>query len=242
MSGGLLAVLPIITHDYADACVASILKPQSASGFDAADLLIVDNTRAGSARYGLRTHRDPDGHNLGVARSWNVGAREVLERGLDYLVIVSASMLFGPILHTTWTRQMETFWGENVIEADGHSWHLIAFHRRVFEGIGLFDENLYPAYFEAQDFSFRMRQVGWEGGWTRVWVNALSQGHALHNQVVNCPADPLLEYMRTKWGGNKHEETFTQPFGDRPLDWWPEATIPELAKRYDLGERGVGWW
>jgi hypothetical protein len=235
---GLLAVLPVVTHTYAERCVESISHRRSAFGVPPDDVLVVDNTRDGSAdRYGLRVHRDPDGHNLGVARSWNVGAREVLERGLDYLLVVSAAMQFGPVLHTTWLEQMGRFWGENVIECDGHSWHLIAFHRRVFERVGLFDENFH-AYIEGIDFGYRMRQVGWEGSWRRCWVNALSQGHALHINDVSCPAGPLLDYYAKKWGGKKGEETYTLPFGDKPLDYWPPCTIPELAARYGWEK----WW
>lgn len=239
---GLLCVLPVMPVDDAttavtERCLRSVLAPDSAAGLDPSEILVVDNSRHGYDS-GLRTHRDPNGHNLGVARAWNVGAAEVLERDLDYLVIMSASMQFGPILHTTWRHQMETFWGETVIEADGHSWHLIALHRRIFETIGLFDPNFYPAYFEQIDFGYRMRMHRMEAGFRRVWVNALSQGSALHNQAVSCPAGPLLDYYRDKWGGDKGEETFVQPFGDRPIDWWPEASIPELAARYGL----VTWW
>ena len=236
---GLLVVLPVILTETADLCVDSLLREGNAAEIDPADILIVDNTREGlDGRYPLRIYRDPDGHNLGVARSWNIGAREVIERDLDYLVCMSASMLFGPLMHTSWTRQMQTFWGAKVIEADGHSWHLIALHRSCFDKVGLFDENLYPAYFEAEDWCYRMRMVGWEQGFIRVWVNALSQGVALHNQIVSCPAAPLLDYMARKWGGPKGSETFVLPFGNRPLGWFKDEPIPVLAKRYGLST----WW
>jgi hypothetical protein len=133
---------------------------------------------------------------------------------------------------------MEEFWGAKVIEADGHSWHLIALHRSTFERVGLFDENFYPAYFEQTDWCYRLRMVGWEQGWIRVWVNALSQGSALHNEVVSCPADPLLNYYADKWGGKKGEETFVQPWGSKPLDYFPERSIPDLAREYGLKT----WW
>lgn len=235
---GLLVICPIITPTYADACIESVLRPDSAFGINRDDILIVDNSRDGFAhKYGLRTYRDADGHNLGVARSWNVGAREVLEHNLDYLVILSSVMQFGPILHTTWRRQMEEFWGAKVIEAEIHSWHLISFHRTVFDKVGLFDENFH-AYFEAIDFGYRMRMVGWEQGWIRVAINALSQGSALHTSVISCPAKPLLAYYQEKWGGEKGHETFVQPFGDQSLDYWPSSTIPELAERYGW----TTWW
>jgi GT2 family glycosyltransferase len=137
---------------------------------------------------------------------------------------------------------MLAFWGADVIENDGNSWHCIAFHRRCFEGIGRFDPAFYPAYFEGLDFSYRLRMVGMEGGWPRVWINALSQGVALHNQAVSCPAAPLLAHYRAKWSGDKGEEQWTRPWGDKPLDYVVEEPIPVLAERYGLGPYGETWW
>ncbi len=243
---GLLVVLPVLVAETADCCTRSILRDDSAFGIPPSDVLIVDNSRDGfAAKYeqeGFRYYRDPDSHQLGVARSWNIGARAVLAEGQDYLVLLSASMLFGPVMNSTWLWEMERLWGENVVEAETHSHHLIAFHRRVMETVGLWDENFWPAYFEAEDYSYRMRQVGWEGGWRRVSVNALSTRVAGHLRYVHCPADPLLAYRERKWGGPKMAETFTLPFGDMPLGYWPAATIPELAERYGYGPRGELWW
>lgn len=239
---GLLVVLPVIWDQTADRCVESILKPNNAFEVDPSDILVVDNSRDGFAeKYGLRTYRDPDHHNLGVARSWNIGAREVLNDGLDYLVLLSSSMLFGPILHTTWLRQMREFWGAKVIEADGHSWHLIALHRTCFEKIGLFDTNFF-AYHEMIDWCYRLRMVGWEHGFQRVWLNALSTGVALHVPLIECPAQPMLDYYERKWQGPKGDEKWVQPFGNKPLDYFEEVPIPVLAERYGWGERGDRWW
>lgn len=232
-----LTVIPVIDRAIADRCVESILMDSSASGIDKDDILIIDNTREGLGDYyGLRVYRDPEGHNLGVGRAWNIGAREVVNKKLDYLTIMSQSMLFGPVKETTWIRQMKTFEGANCIEADGHSWHLIAFHRRVFELIGYFDENFYPGYFEAIDFGYRLRMLNMEGGWPRVWVNALSQSVGRHSDMVLAP--PLLAYYREKWGGDKGEEKYVLPFGDKPLGYFEDTSIPDLAKKYELKE----WW
>ncbi|KKL63663.1 hypothetical protein LCGC14_2172860 [marine sediment metagenome] len=235
----LLAVIPALIPETTDICIETALMDKSSLGFLKEDILIVDNSRDGFAfKYDLRTHRDPDGHNLGVARAWNVGAREVMEKKLDYLVIVSASMQFGVEFHTTFHKQMMTFWGSNIIEATGHSWHLIALHRNLFEEIGLFDENFYPAYFEQVDWCYRLKMVGKESGWPHAWLNALSQGSALHLPAVSCPADPLLQYYREKWGGDKGEEKFKLPYGDKPMDYFEDRSIPELAEKYQLEK----WW
>lgn len=242
MGVSILAVLPVIDTALAIPCLNSMLMPNSAFGIPEEDILVIDNTKDGMwmpnrMSMSVRVHRDKDGHNLGVARSWNIGAREVLERNLDYLLIVSTSMMFGPAMHTTWREQMETFWGSDLIECDGHSWHLVAIHRSVFERVGLFDENFYPGYFEAIDFAQRMRMVG-NVDWPRAWVNAMSVATGAALDIISCPAGPLLDYYKLKWGGEKGQETYVRPFGDKPLDYFPERSIPELAKEYGLET----WW
>lgn len=235
---GLLCLIPVIWDQTADKCIASILDPGSSAGIKPEEILIVDNSREGFAgKYGLRTYRDPDGHNLGTSRAWNVGAREVLDKGIDYLLVMSASMQFGAYLHTNWREQMDRFWGERVIECMGISWHCIAFHRTVFEGVGLFDTNFH-VYEEGIDFSHRMSLLGWEGGWCTQWVNAVVQGVALHINMVSCPSAPLKAYYAAKWNGEKGHEKFTRPFGNKPIDYFEDVPIPVLAERYGWKT----WW
>ena len=254
-----LVVLPVITSTYADRCIASILDPNGSSGLKPENVLVVDNSLTGAFKmlsmagvdpWGkVSVYRDPGGHNLGVARSWNIGARAVLEGGLDYLVICSASMLFGPIYHATFIRDLAKARAmeggpANVVEAIGHSWHLIAFHRKVFETVGTFDGAFYPAYMEAIDFGRRMALAGMEGGplWQNVWVYAILQAVGGHINAVRCPAPPLLKVYRDKWGGDKGAEQYQLPEGNRPLDYVREEPIPVLADRYGLGIEGEDWW
>lgn len=236
------AVLPILDRDIGDKCVQSILMENSAAGIDPKDLLIIDNTKEGGIKYdGIEVYRDRHGHNIGVSGAWNIGARRVVEEQLDFLVIMSASLLFGPGLHTTWTRQMSNHTGYHVIENTGNSWHLIAFKRIVFETIGYFDENFYPAYFEAVDFARRLElgfpDVGIDR-WANLWCNVMSTGIAQHIPLVDCPAAPLLAYYKKKWGGDKQEETFTTPYGNQGLDYWEPVSIPRIAAKYKLDK----WW
>lgn len=234
-----LTVIPVIDTITADICINSIRMGKSAAGIELEDIIIVDNTREGlNNRYNpILTYRDLSGHNVGVARAWNIGVDWILNNlDYEYLTLMSASMQFGIEKETTWLKQMQTFWGANCIESDGHSWHLIAFHRRVFELVGRFDTNFYPGYFEAIDFGYRLRMLNMEGGWPRVWVNALSQDVGRHSDLVL--ATPLLDYYREKWGGDKGEEEYVLPWGDKPLGYFIDRSIPELAKKYNLSN----WW
>lgn len=234
----LFCVLPLLHPGISEDCIRSIEKEGSSLGILPDRILVVDNSQEGFGdKYlerGFKSYRDPNGHNIGVARAWNLGAEEVITKKLDYLVIISASMYFGPVHQCTFFTQMQSHWGEKMIEADGHGWHLIAIHRSVFETIGLFDTNFYPAYFEDVDFSRRMRMVGLQGGYSKVWVNAISQGNALHRNFVDCKAQPLLEYYSAKWGGGKMEEKFDLPFGDKEIGYFPEKSIAELQIDYKL--------
>lgn len=244
MNDSLLVVCPVLWDQPADRCMESIVAPHSAFGIPPERVLIVDNSRdAFATRYqghGFRYYRDPDGHNLGVARAWNVGAREILASGATYLVLMSSVMLWGPELHCTFLWQLNEFWGANVIELDGHSWHCIALHRNLFERIGLFDPAFWPAYEESIDWCRRLQLVGLQGGWPHVWTNAMSQGAAMHIKagLVDSPAAPLLAHYAAKWGGPKGAETYELPWGDKPMDYIEEEPIPVLAQRYGIRN----WW
>lgn len=238
----LLVVLPVLHPETSEKCLASIVAPKNSLGIPTSKILIVDNSTTGFAKQyvkdGFQYYRDPESHNLGVARAWNIGARKVVNEKIDYLVILSSSMLFGPLLHCDFAWQMNTFWGADVIEADGHSWHLVALHRSLFEKVGFFDENFYPAYFEQIDWCYRLRVNGLEGGWSRVWINAISQGSAMNIDKIDCPAQPLLDYYAQKWGGAKGEEKWVVPYGDKPIDYFEQNSIPSLANKYHL----TRWW
>lgn len=240
----LLVVCPVLDERTTDVCFNSIVDYPNAFGIDQSKILVVDNSKSGFAHkyesMRFRVYRDKDNHNLGCSRSWNIGAREVLENNLDYLVVLSASMQFGRVLNGTFLTQMQTNWGAPVIEATGHGWHLIAFHRSIFEKIGLFDENFYPAYFEDVDFGRRIYISGFEGKWENVWINAMSQGNALHvrGKFVSCLPVPLIQYYEQKWGGGKGNEKWLKPFGDRDIRYFPNSSIPEVAIKYNL----ENWW
>ncbi len=252
----LLAVLPVIWEETAAPCIESIVAADSSLGFSPDEILVVDNSREWFAkdwtrRYGVQVYRDPDGHNLGVARSWNVAAQRVLDGELDWFVIVSASMLFFPELHTTFRREIEAnlSWNDEpslIVECMGHSWHLIAIARSTLEQVGLFDPNYYPAYWEATDWACRMRLLGLEQrSWPRVWCNAASIGHAVHVDQArwgapSCPAAPLTAYYAAKWGAMSPLERYVTPWNiaGAPLDEWPDFSIPDLARLYALD----CWW
>lgn len=203
-----LIVLPSIWPPYTDACMRGLAP-------DLADhLLVVDNTI----------------DNLGVAGSWNVAARHVLDSNLDWLVVLSAATRFGPEggadFIAALDRYRNSYW---VVESSAPvGWHLLAWSRSVFEQVGLFDETFWPAYGEDADMSYRIhtaQREGIAGGWANERVDAwiAMQGHGCRLAKVQIDYDRAWTYYLKKWGGLSGHEMYDRPFNDPtlPLSYWP---------------------
>jgi glycosyltransferase involved in cell wall biosynthesis len=232
---GFLVVLPAIDRELTERCVES-MGPLASEV-----LVLVDNSRDGfAAGWDAAEVLRPE-VNLGVARSWNLGARRVLDRGLDYLVLLSAATTFGP---GGFDRFAEVL--DSAIDCRGvqtqEGWHCLALGRELLEVCGAFDENFWPAYLDDIDYLRRMEVSGlWHPGHMplpQVLLDAERWGdaHGMTKAGVRVNFGALVAYYGQKWGGPAHEERWTSPFFDRPLGYWPEATVEQLAVRYCLDD------
>lgn len=185
---------------------------------------------------------DNTAHNRGVAASWNIGAREVVDRRIDWLVVLSAAVRFGPAGGVDFLETLDDPEAIVVEAGDGIGWHLIAFRRDVFEQAGLFDENCHPAYWEDLDMG---RRIALTFGldppyWRKVPVDATvtEVGHGKRVGRVTVDSDALIGYMVAKHGGvpgpTPEGELYAHPFGDPdlPWSWWPGREHPYASAPY----------
>jgi len=217
-------LVPGISQERVHLCLTSLrLNPR--------DIIVVDNTPTGLMLpfpVGKRYHF---GRNVGVARAWNLGIRDVLaDPDETHLVICSQSVVFG----RTGGRDLKTSvadgdeWGSEYI---GLGWHLNAFSRKFLETFGYFDENFYPAYFEDTDALYRMGLLDMpsprENGRTRPYfqidAECRTDGGAIKDGKVDINFTMLQMYYQAKWGGRQGEEKFERPFNqpDADINWWP---------------------
>lgn len=242
-----LVILPAMVESVATPCI------QSLSDSVRSNTLVVDNSPEGFAwKFDVNSEHHPE--NLGVARSWNLGAKEVVNKGLDYLIILSASIVFEKGMDDFIEKLEEAHErGDYGLEAQ-FSYHFIAIGRKVFEEIGYFDTNFYPAYYEETDFIRRMELSGIKpvmgaelAERFRVidGIAAKRQGIALSIKRGGLHVDflKLQEYFIEKWGdlgGWENEEQrdrmWKHPFNDpsKPLSYFPDRSNEELKKRYGL--------
>lgn len=163
-------------------------------------------------------------NNRGVAASWNIGARSVVGNGTDWLISLSPATRFGPSGGLDLVEHLESLSTPWVVESSAPvGWHCIAWHRDLFERVGFFDENFWPAYGEDADISHRFALASESESvarWARFdldgWITM--QGHSAHLAGIRHPQN--WGYYQRKWGGLSGHERFTLPFGDKPLDWW----------------------
>lgn len=196
--------------------VPSIARPCRESwAFPAKNVLEVDNSV----------------DNIGIMRSHNLGINRMYADRTDWLVVLSAALRFGRRGGLDFIRALDERPDHHVVEAAGvYGWHLIAFHRRVIDAVGRWDENFTPYGFDDIDMSLRIYKAFPERQWEKVPVNCVDIGmaHSVKDGGVRADVNAQIDYFIAKWGrhpGASEIPTFETPFDDDlPLSYWPEYT------------------
>jgi len=209
-----IIVLPTIYQPYTHAFLKTIsaeLLPH---------ILIINNTT----------------NNIGVTRSWNQGIDNIHKFDKDWLILCSAAIRFGPPGGRDYINTLNPYF--DVIEATNktstvYGWHLIAFHRRVFDTIGRFDEN-FLNYYADIDYSLRYQKAFGElpgPGWNKTVIKVKDMGmaHGLKlGGAVDNTNDQAINYFTQKWGRHpsSNQPTYNTPFNDpsNSLEYWPCPT------------------
>ena len=168
------------------------------------------------------------GKNLGVAASWNLGCRDAFGGGADFVTVCSSSMRFDPdggvALTATadfCTAHRQWLWGFESL----NGWHLFTVGRLTWERIGEFDERFWPAYFEDNDYIWRMRCAGIlppagphtpdrKIPWVP-WLNyrCVGDAQAVKSGAVTIDLAALEAVYVEKWGGPPGHELWAAAYG-----------------------------
>jgi len=157
------------------------------------------------------------GLNMGVASSWNWFMRNVpMEHG--FMIISNDDVEFYKDTVRLFYEEMQKPEIDMVIGESGE-WSMYTLSKKLFDEVGGFDENFYPAYFEDNDFCYRMKLINKEF----VHAKHISYGHqtsstlaAFNDQQTEQHHQNFRKnraYYNNKWGGLPMQERFTVPFG-----------------------------
>lgn len=160
--------------------------------------------------------------NLGVSASWNAlldkiynGTPANYTKGCNYALILNDDIFLGRN-----EKQVMQF----IIERDNltlatttGTWCAFILSQLVFERVGQFDEAIFPAYFEDNDYAYRLKLEGLSHS-SHDFLNP-----EIYRNSQTIAKDPSLnnnfhtnrEYYIKKWGGLPGHETFLFPFNQR---------------------------
>ena len=171
--------------------------------------IIVDN-----AHQDIFDHRNVTvlrkGKNLGVAASWNLLATIAFDRGHNGIVLVNDDVYWGKK-----QAEVDDFMArqsENEFVVPPNCWCNFLLTQKIFNKVGQFDEDFYPAYYEDNDYRYRLRLLDVpyvQSEFFYVEIYRGSQSIAKDPELIkysNCEC----VYIR-KWGGGPGGETFTTP-------------------------------
>jgi GT2 family glycosyltransferase len=203
-------------------------------------------TRAGGIIKRVEVTQHP---NAGCAGAWN----EIVKLfPADYWLLSNNDIQFTP---GDLEKMASTAGGTVIMEKQGDlktpgviygnhgaSWFVLT--QRAVNVVGLFDENIFPAYLEDCDHSYRCDLLNVR----RTTITDVCAIHGEGKMPGSCTvnSDPSLraknalthtgnfEYYKAKWGGVNERETFKTPFND--------PTWPVWAWKFDVKHRSNQQW
>lgn len=151
--------------------------------------------------------------NLGVAGSWNYLINKAIINDFKYFLILNDDVILqkreNEIRDILKKGTNEHFY----LCRPYYNWSSFILTKNVYEKVGPFDEGFKKAYFEDNDYMYRMKLAGVP----IKYVDELNPDVYLNSQTIE--KNPLLggyienkEYFLQKWGGLPNEETFKIPF------------------------------
>ena len=206
---------------------------------------------------GSRVVYYPYGCNRGVSKSWNDGVLAAYARSADVVVVANDDIEFS-------RDDVDKIVAKAVVHRDRYIVSCAGFHSHInrrlpslgyscfainpiaLERIGCFDENLFPAYCEDQDYSCRAALAGLREEncsdtiISHVGSSAIMSDPALARQN-ELTQGRNLAYYRRKWGGDRSFETFQRPFNDPRLTYYidPENRPSPYGLDYDRSDQDV---
>ena len=195
------------------------------------------------------------GENRGLSRTWNDGMLAGYAEGVDVVLIVNDDVEFarGDVDRLTEVaiERRDCYivscagpHGRHQQRMPSHGYSCFAINPIALEVLGCFDENLFPAYCEDQDYSRRARLAGlheancpdtevFHGGSAAIFSDAGVRHRNAQSQARN------MDYYCRKWGGDGDHERYERPFNDSTLGIRipPERRHHPYGPKYDRTDR-----
>ena len=199
----------------------------------------------------------PYGVNRGVSRSWNEGMLAAYAAHADVVIIANDDVAFTSGDLGKLAEKAAACRDRYIVSCAGFHQRLnqrqpsvgyscFAINPIAIEKLGCFDENIFPAYCEDQDYARRAALSGLheencpDTNVTHAGSNSVLSDSVLGRQ--NALTHRLnREYYRRKWGGDGDHETYNYPFNDARLSCYiaPRSRQSPYGPIYDRRDHGI---
>ena len=163
--------------------------------------------------------------NLGVASSWNVLCNQILEH-YEYALILNDDIYLGKKEY-----EVELFLSQYP-NKDFYlgmiDWSVFIMPSKTFKKVGIFDEQFFPAYYEDNDYMYRMRLMAMKI-YNVPFLNPLIHRSSMTNdkdKSIIVQSEANKERYINKWGGLPELEKFKRPY---------ENGLSEISELEKLG-------
>jgi GT2 family glycosyltransferase len=182
------------------------------------EVIIVDNGQQNIEpflkEHGILYHLIENDFNEGVSGSWNQIANYAFYV-LSYRAvwIVNDDIVLGHNQNDMMEFADDVIFNNQFTTQDG-TWCSYFLPERIFNQVGGFDEEIYPAYFEDNDYAYRLKLEGKPHIHNKklnpkVYRNSMTLAK---DYSYNSNFEVNRAYYKRKWGGEPEQETFTTPF------------------------------
>lgn len=177
-------------------------------------IFIVDNGRQDIPRLTTNMTIYEMSENLGVSGSWNFLVKKAIDNLFHDFLILNDDVILKKD-ESTISALIEKG-GDNTFHVckTFYNWSSYILNRTIYEKVGEFDENFKKAFFEDNDYCYRMVLAGVN----YQFQDALNPEVYRNSQTI--AKDPTLsgyleneKYFIEKWGGRPGSETHKTPFG-----------------------------
>ena len=149
--------------------------------------------------------------NFGVAKSWNFLCKQAYKT-VDYILMLNDDIYLGKNQKDIYKFIKRTSF--DLVHGEKHLCSYIL-PKRIFKEF-VFDENFYPAYFEDNDFKYRLllkKKKITSSSFLNPEIYRNSQT-IMKDRSLNDKFMDNQEYYISKWGGLPNEEKYIKPFNE----------------------------
>lgn len=191
--------------------LSSSLHYYSMQDFVDTEIFIVDNGNQEFKEYPENVKIIKNDANIGVGASWNVLCEKIFETS-DYAVILNDDIYLGK--STDYIKNIINKYPNHFITPTP-DWCAFIIPKKIWQIVGKFDECFFPAYYEDNSYTYRMklmRQVYIKTPLLNPFIYKSSQTLEKDYSILESRKKNKELYVKM-WGGEPSKEKFLTPYG-----------------------------